>query len=199
MSGRLSIKDIVVKLFYEEGLNVTEIAKHLDISKQAISKHLIKHDPVKYNKEKDNRKIPSWIELAIKLFYNEGLTVKEVAEKVDKSSTYISKMLSNYDSERYQNEKSVRRKKSGIKEKIRKRKWKKNNYKSKVDVDHVLIKKQHEIDVKVFSKGGSSNVSSLHESGYLQSAYSYNEKNNKYTRNGHVDGALIPTSLPKNL
>lgn len=48
----MSTKDIAKKLFYDEGMGITEIAQKLNVSKQAISKHLIKDNQLKYEDEK---------------------------------------------------------------------------------------------------------------------------------------------------
>lgn len=121
----MSTKEFVKELFYDEGLNVSQVAKKLHISKQAVSKHLIT-DRDKYEKEKKKRRLTEWKKLSTQLFYDERLLIKEVAEKVGKSSVSVSRYLSNNNSERYKSEKVRRKKESARREKIRKRNWSKN-------------------------------------------------------------------------
>ncbi|WP_459195630.1 sigma factor-like helix-turn-helix DNA-binding protein [Wukongibacter baidiensis] len=146
----MSIKELVIKLFYDEGLNISQVAERLDVSKQAVSKHLKKDNPQKYETEKKRRKVYDWNKIAIKLFYDEGLKVNEVAKKIGKSSTSISRYLLNDNPERYKAERERRKSESAEREKTRKRNWKKaNNGAQRIDYD--LIRRQHYIDVGVLS------------------------------------------------
>lgn len=150
----MGLKEICSLLFYDEGLKEKEVAKNLDISVQAVYKHLKSYNMKKYEEEKRKRQNNGWKNIVLSLFYDEGLKVKEVAQEVGMSSAYISKFLSNDNPERYINEKERRKKEKSVlraeKEKVRKRNWKKNNEKTG-RTDYDLVKRQHFIDVGVLS------------------------------------------------
>lgn len=137
----------------------------------------------------------SWHNLAIDLYYNEGLKVVEIAEKVEKTKQAVSKFLSNENPEKYIKEKERRKERSKEREKIRKRNWKRENSGGVVDIDYILLKQQHESDV-AFLSGSIASYGSLFDAGYLQSAYE--KTNGKIKRRDTTEcGAVIPKSLPR--
>lgn len=92
----------------------------------------------------------SWHNLAVELYYNDGLNIVEIAEEVDKSKQAISKFLSKQDPRRYAQEKEKRKMANQEKERERKREWKRRNGKNEY-AESMIIKKQHIIDVIVLS------------------------------------------------
>lgn len=111
------------------------------------------------------------------LFYNEHLQVKEIAEQLDISSAYVTKIIKQ--DFRYIQEKNFRKSVSKDKRKIAQNEFiKKKREKKKIEDNYSYVQSQHEQATKELSKSGHLSNESYRKWNY--SAYKYNPSKKRY-------------------
>lgn len=113
----------------------------------------------------------------IDLFYIEHLKVKEIAEIVNTSSAYITKIIKQ--DERYSEEKEYRKSASKQKRKIAQNNFIKNKReKQKIDDNYSIVQSQHEQATRELSK--SRHLSNENYRKWNYSAYKYNPSKRRF-------------------
>ena len=113
----------------------------------------------------------------ITLFYIEHLKVKEIAEKVNTSSAYITKIIKQ--DTRYIQEKEYRKAISKDKRKVAQNNFIKNKReKQKIDDNYSFVQSQHEQATRELSK--SKHLSNENYRKWNYSAYKYNPSRKRY-------------------
>ena len=113
----------------------------------------------------------------ITLFYIEHLKVKEIAEKVNTSSAYITKTIKQ--DTRYMQEKEYRKAISKDKRKVAQNNFIKNKReKQKIDDNYSFVQSQHEQATRELSK--SKHLSNENYRKWNYSAYKYNPSRKRY-------------------
>ena len=113
----------------------------------------------------------------ISLFYKEHLQVKEIAEQLDISSAYVTKIIKQ--DSRYIQEKKFRKSVSKNKRKIAQNEFiKKKREKQKIEDNYSYVQSQHEQATRELSK--SSHLSNENYRKWNYSAYSYNPSKQRY-------------------
>lgn len=113
----------------------------------------------------------------ITLFYIEHLKVKEIAEKVNTSSAYITKIIKQ--DTRYMQEKEYRKAISKDKRKVAQNNFIKNKReKQKIDDNYSFVQSQHEQATRELSK--SKHLSNENYRKWNYSAYKYNPSRKRY-------------------
>lgn len=116
----------------------------------------------------------------INLFYNEHLKTKEIAEKLDVSSSYVTKIIKQDD--RYMKEKNFRKSVSKNKRKIAQNEFtKRKREKQRIEDNYSYIQSQHEQATRELSK--SSHLSNESYRKWNYSAYNYNPSKKRYEFN----------------
>lgn len=116
-------------------------------------------------------------ETIINLFYIEHLKVKEIADKENITSAYVTKIIKQ--DTRYIQEKEYRKKISKDKRKIDQNKFAKNKReKRKMEDNYLILKAQHEKDTRELSKSKHLSNESYRKWNY--SAYKYNPSKRRY-------------------
>lgn len=111
------------------------------------------------------------------LFYIEHLKVKEIAEKVDTSSAYITKVVKQ--DSRYLQEKEYRKAISKDKRKVAQNNFIKNKRENKrVEDNYSFVQSQHEQATRELSKSKHLSNESYRKWNY--SAYKYNPSKKRY-------------------
>jgi len=111
------------------------------------------------------------------LFYIEHLKVKEIAEKVDTSSAYITKVVKQ--DSRYLQEKEYRKAISKDKRKVAQNKFIKNKRENKrIEDNYSFVQSQHEQATRELSKSKHLSNESYRKWNY--SAYKYNPSKKRY-------------------
>ncbi len=117
------------------------------------------------------------IEIIISLFYIEHLKVKDIAEKVNSSSAYITKIIKKDD--RYNEEKAFRQKLSKEKRKIEQNKFAKTKRENKkIEDNYTAMQAEHNQAVQELSKHSHLSDESYRKWNY--SAYKYNPSKHRY-------------------
>lgn len=116
-------------------------------------------------------------ETIINLFYLEHLQTKEIAQKINTSSAYISKIVKQ--DSRYFEEKQLRKKLSKAKRKIDQNNFikKKREFK-RIEDNYAIMQAQHNQDVNELSK--SSHLSNESYRKWNIGAYHYNPSKKRY-------------------
>ena len=113
----------------------------------------------------------------ISLFYNEHLQVKQIAEQLDISSAYVTKIIKQ--DSRYIQEKNFRKSISKNKRKIAQNEFiKKKREKQRIEDNYSYVQSQHEQATRELSK--SSHLSNENYRKWNYSAYSYNPSKQRY-------------------
>ena len=113
----------------------------------------------------------------ITLFYIEHLKVKEIAEKVNTSSAYITKIIKQ--DTRYIQEKEYRKAISKDKRKVTQNNFIKNKRENqKIDDNYSFVQSQHEQATRELSK--SKHLSNENYRKWNYSAYKYNPSRKRY-------------------
>ena len=116
-------------------------------------------------------------ETIINLFYIEHLKVKEISEKVNTSSSYITKVIKQ--DARYLQEKEYRKSASKEKRKIAQNNFIKNKReKQKIEDNYSIVESQHEQATRELSK--SKHLSNENFRKWNYSAYKYNPSKRRY-------------------
>ena len=111
------------------------------------------------------------------LFYIEHLKVKEIAEKVDTSSAYITKVVKQ--DSRYLQEKEYRKAISRDKRKVAQNNFIKNKRENKrIEDNYSFVQSQHEQAARELSKSKHLSNESYRKWNY--SAYKYNPSKKRY-------------------
>lgn len=111
------------------------------------------------------------------LFYIEHLKVKEIAEKVDTSSAYITKVVKQ--DSRYLQEKEYRKAISKDKRKVSQNNFIKNKRENKrIEDNYSFVQSQHEQATRELSKSKHLSNESYRKWNY--SAYKYNPSKKRY-------------------
>lgn len=111
------------------------------------------------------------------LFYIEHLKVKEIAEKVDTSSAYITKVVKQ--DSRYLQEKEYRKAISKDKRKVAQNNFIKNKRENKrIEDNYSFVQSQHEQATRELSKSKHLSNESYRKWNY--SAYKYNPSKKRY-------------------
>ena len=133
---------------------------------KSVDKKLTKGDLMKNPKE-----------IIIDLFYIEHLKVKEIAENVNLSSAYITKIIKQ--DARYNSEKLYRKNLSNKKRKIDKNKYIKNKRELKrIEDNYSIVQAQHNQASRELSKSNHLSNESYRKWNY--SAYKYNSSKRRY-------------------
>ena len=113
----------------------------------------------------------------ISLFYNEHLQVKQIAEQLDISSAYVTKIIKQ--DSRYIQEKNFRKSISKNKRKIAQNEFiKKKREKQRIEDNYSYVQSQHEQETRELSK--SSHLSNENYRKWNYSAYKYNPSKKRY-------------------
>lgn len=113
----------------------------------------------------------------ISLFYVEHLSVKEISEKVNTSSAYVSKVIK--EDERYLDEKQYRKDISKNKRKTAQNNFVKNKRENKmIDDNYNFMKSQHNQAIRELSKSSKLTNEAYRKWNY--SAYQYNSSKRRY-------------------
>ena len=113
----------------------------------------------------------------ISLFYNENLQVKEIAEQLDISSAYVTKIIKQ--DSRYIQEKNFRKSISKNKRKIAQNEFiKKKREKQRIEDNYSYVQSQHEQATRELSKSNHLSNESYRKWNY--SAYKYNPSKKRY-------------------
>ena len=116
-------------------------------------------------------------EITLNLFYNEHLSVKEIAVKLKTSSAYITKIIKQDD--RYVQEKEFRKNISKEKRKVSQNKFMKNKReKKRIEDNYEALKSKHDQASKELSK--SSYLTNENYRKWNISAYKYNSSKKMY-------------------
>ena len=116
-------------------------------------------------------------ELIIKYFFNEHLKVKEIAEMIHTSSSYITKIIKQ--DKRYVGEKEYRANKSKEKRKLEQNKFIKHKREQKrIDDNFAFVEEQHRQASLELSK--SKHLSNESYRKWNSSAYKYNPSKHRY-------------------
>ena len=116
-------------------------------------------------------------EQIINLFYIEHLKVKDIADKLNCSSAYITKIVKQ--DIRYIEEKEYRINITKDKRKIAKNKFTKNKReKQRIEDNYCIVQLQHRQDSKELSKSGHLSNENYRKFNY--SAYKYNPSKRRY-------------------
>ncbi len=111
------------------------------------------------------------------LFYDEHLQVKEIADQLDISSAYVTKIIKQ--DSRYIQEKNFRKSVSKNKRKIAQNEFiKKKREKQKIEDNYSYVQSQHEQATRELSK--SSHLSNESYRKWNYSAYKYNPSKKRY-------------------
>lgn len=122
-------------------------------------------------------------EKIITLFYIEHLKVKEIAEKINISSAYVTKIIKK--DTRYMQEKEYRKAISKEKRKIAQNDFiKKKRENKRIKDNFAIVKMQHEQAVKELSKSQYLTNESYRKWNY--SAYKYNPSKKRYEFNKNL-------------
>ena len=110
------------------------------------------------------------------LYFKQEKTLSEIAQSINTSISYISKVLRN--NEKYKVEKE-RRKQENLQQRRKKQKTIiYANRKNKTDIEYTNMKKEHEQASKELSKHSILGKDTLRK--WCSSAYNYNEKKKRY-------------------
>lgn len=113
----------------------------------------------------------------IEMFFNNHLLVKEIAESINVSSAYITKIIKN--DERYTKEKEYRKEKSKEKRKQDKNNFMKNKREQKrIDDNYSFVQAQHYQATRELSK--SRHITNETYRKWNSSAYKYNPLKKRY-------------------
>ena len=113
----------------------------------------------------------------LNLFYIEHIKVKEIAEGVNSSSAYITKIVKQDD--RYMKEKEYRKAISKDKRKLAQNQFAKNKREErKIEDNYLALQAQHEQDARELSK--SKHLSNENYRKWNSSAYKYNPSKRRY-------------------
>ena len=116
-------------------------------------------------------------EKIITLFYIEHLKVKEIAEKINISSAYVTQIIKK--DTRYMQEKEYRKAISKEKRKIAQNNFiKKKREHQRIEDNYSIVKSQHEQAVKELSKG--THLTNENYRKWNHSAYKYNPLKKRY-------------------
>ena len=116
-------------------------------------------------------------EKIIQLYYMKHLKVKEIAQKINTSSAYITKIIKK--DSRYLHEKLYRKKQSKIKRnESQKRLMKNKREKKRIEDNYQMLLSQHNQDVRELSKSDYLSDESYRKWNY--SAYKYNPLKKRY-------------------
>lgn len=110
------------------------------------------------------------------LYFDEKKTLTEIAEIINTSISYISKVLRK--NEKYQEEKEKRKKDNLIQRRERQKDLIYEMRKSKVDIEYINLKNKHEQASMELSKRSILGKDTLRK--WCSSAYIYNENKNRY-------------------
>jgi len=113
----------------------------------------------------------------INLFYIEHLKVKEIAQKENISSAYVTKVIK--EDERYLKEKEYRKNRAKDKRKVAQNNFIKNKrYNRRIEDNYSFIQAQHEQATRELSKSKHLSNESYRKWNY--SAYKYNPSKRRY-------------------
>lgn len=125
------------------------------------------------------------------LYFEEGKNLTEIAEIVNTSISYISKILKK--DERYEVEKKKRKQKNLLQRREKQKECIYKNRKSKLDVEYAKLKEQHEQAAKELSKSSILGKEALRK--YCSSAYKYNPSKKRYEFD--TESLLKPIDFPQ--
>jgi len=113
----------------------------------------------------------------ISLYFSEHLKVKEIAEKINVSSAYITKLIKK--DTRYMQEKEFRQKIQKQKRRLSQNEFiKKKREKQRIEDNYLLLQEQHNQAVRELSQ--SSHLTNENYRKWNISAYKYNPSKNRY-------------------
>lgn len=126
------------------------------------------------------------------LYFTQKNNLTEISKKLNKSVSYISRILRN--NKNYTSEKELR-KKENLKKRRKKQKQiiYKNRKEKPMDLSYQQLMKAHEEASKELSKGKSMNNETIRK--WCSSAYKYNSNKRRYEFD--AGNALKPVDLPK--
>ena len=113
----------------------------------------------------------------ISLYFSEHLKVKEIAEKINVSSAYITKLIKK--DTRYMQEKEFRQEIQKQKRRLSQNEFiKKKREKQRIEDNYLLLQEQHNQAVRELSQ--SSHLTNENYRKWNISAYKYNPSKNRY-------------------
>lgn len=110
------------------------------------------------------------------LYFEQKKTLTEIAEIINTSISYISKILRK--NENYKNEKEKRKKENLIQRKKLQKDMIYNKRKNNTDIEYINLKAKHEQATRELSKRSVIGKDALRK--WCSSAYNYNAEKNRY-------------------
>lgn len=124
-------------------------------------------------------------------YFEEGMTLTKIAEILNVSTSYISRILRK--NEKYEIEKERRKKQNLLKRRKVQKRLIYANRKTKIDVEYLNVRKKHCEASKELSKTSTMGKDTLRK--WCSSAYIYNPIKNRYEFNSKE--LLKPADFPK--
>lgn len=124
-------------------------------------------------------------------YFEEGMTLTKIAEILNVSTSYISRILRK--NEKYEIEKEKRKKQNLLKRREVQKELIYTNRKTKIDVEYLNVMKKHSEASKELSKTSIIGKDTLRK--WCSSAYIYNPIKNRYEFNSKE--LLKPVDFPK--
>lgn len=110
------------------------------------------------------------------LYFKQGKTLTEIAEIINTSISYISRVLRK--NQKYQDEKEKRKNKNQIQRRKVQKEMIYNKRRTKIDIDYINLKNKHEQATIELSKRSILGNDTLRK--WCSSAYKYNKSKNCY-------------------
>lgn len=124
------------------------------------------------------------------LYFKQGKTLTEIAEIINTSISYISKVLRK--NQKYQDEKEKRKNKNQIQRRKVQKEMIYSKRKTKIDIDYINLKNKHEQATMELSKRSILGKDTLRK--WCSSAYKYNESKNRYEFD--IENLTKPADFP---
>lgn len=110
------------------------------------------------------------------LYFKQGKTLTEIAEIINTSISYISRVLRK--NLKYQEEKEKRKNNNQIRRRKVQKEMIYSKRKNKIDIDYINLKNKHEQATMELSKRSILGIDTLRK--WCSSAYKYNQSKNRY-------------------
>lgn len=124
------------------------------------------------------------------LYFDQKKTLTEIAEIVNTSISYISRILRR--NKRYKIEKEIRKQSNLQKRRTKQKEMIYNQRKNKIDIGYIDMKEQHNKDVLELSRQSHIGNEALRK--WCSSAYLYNEEKDRYEFDS--ESLLKPADFP---
>lgn len=92
-------EDVLRHLYHEKGLSSIQIADRLGVSKQTVLGWMKRHDIPRRSKEENNQP-PIEADKLRELYWDDGLTMYEIGDRIGRSQPAVSRWMDKFDIER---------------------------------------------------------------------------------------------------